>query len=73
MFLEMPELWGTGQENLLRGSGRNQPRREMFVVVNKDERSWRYEDPLYIRHGDREFGIFPAVVLVLVWSSISSL
>lgn len=28
----------------------------MFLAANEDERSWRYEDHFYIRHGDAEFG-----------------
>lgn len=35
----------------------NQPKK--FVEVNKDERGWRFEED-FDRHGDTEFGIFPA-------------
>ena len=35
----------------------NQPKRKQCVVVNKAERSWRYEECFDIRHGDAEFGV----------------
>ena len=37
-----------------------QPKGKKFVAVNKDEKSWRSEEPFDIRHGDAEFGVCPA-------------
>jgi hypothetical protein len=32
---------------------------DLPTTVNKDERSWRYEEDCDIRHGDVEFGVWP--------------
>jgi hypothetical protein len=42
----------------------NQPRRKNFVAVNKDEKGvGDLKTAFNIRHGDAEFGVFPAVFL----------
>lgn len=45
------------------------PNREKCAEVNKIERSWRSVEHFDIRHGEAEFGVFPAGFQ----SSISSL
>ena len=48
----------------------NQPKRKQCTAVNKDERSWRYEEHFDIRHGEAEFGVCPAgfgLVLVQIF------
>jgi hypothetical protein len=38
----------------------NQPKREKCVAVNNAEKSWGSEEDSDIKHGDAEFGVFPA-------------
>lgn len=37
-----------------------QSKRKKCVVVNKTVRSWRSKEYFDIRHGDTEFGVYPA-------------
>ena len=55
----MPELWNTCQGKLLIESG-TRSRERSCVVVNKTERSWKYEEHFDIRGEDAEFGLCPA-------------
>lgn len=38
----------------------NQPKRETQITINNAGRSWSSEECFDIRHGDAEFGVFPA-------------
>ena len=64
--LEMPQPWDTCNKEW------KQVTTKEFVVVTKDEWSWRSEEYFDIKHGDTEFAVCPAD-FGLVWSSISLL